>query len=191
MLCQVFVGTIARRASFHYYLNAVGRSRQRHVQALSRIPYQFKFPVARCDDRGLQSLNSAICESRRIREVASNSARSGAQAPVSVQLHGNLLGVSGHGYQLKTHRRLPGNPGNSTAHPCRVARRSGLGKWCSTFRTDKALRFYHTGHKRPVRAWKPPEKLYLRTNCPARRRRRSMRESNSCTSRLPLCFLTH
>jgi hypothetical protein len=116
--------------------------------------------------------------------IATARSHGGAQSPISVQLHGNLLSFSGHGYQLKIRHRLPGNPGSNTAHPCRVARQADLGKWCSTFRTCNALPFYHTGHTRPERAWEPPEKLYLRTYCRARHRQTLMRELNSCTTRL-------
>ncbi len=152
---------------------------------------QFKFPVADRDNRGLQSCNGTICQSCGIREIASDPTGSGAQPPVGVQLHGNFLRFSGHGCQLKIRRRLPGNPGSSTTHPCRVARQSDLGKSCSTFRTGNALRFYHTGHKRPVRAWDPPGKLYLRSIHAARHLHARVRELNSCTRGLSLCFLTH
>jgi hypothetical protein len=103
-------------------------------------------------------------------------------------VHGNSLGFSGHGCPLKIHHRLLGNPGNNTARPCRVARQAVLGKSCSIFRTRNALRFYHTEHTTPVRAWEPPEKLYLRTIHPARRLGALMHQLNSCTTGRLRCF---
>jgi hypothetical protein len=114
-LCVTFVG--------HGDFDAVRITRERHGQVRMTAGKMREHVLAGGDNGFLEFGGFFGRQARGLREVARGASGSGRQPGVGINLQFEGFGFSAHcSYSRELHRKLPGNPGNSTGRPRKASR---------------------------------------------------------------------
>ena len=138
--------------------NAIGITRNSDVHGVVRRCQSVKNLLACRQGCCLQICHVLSFQPRGIGQVTYSTPSRSSEARVGINFHMKLSNLSGHGFRLVKHRRLPCIPGNSRDRQSRGGPCTVLCKWCSISHTSTRARFCHRWNKPPDCAWAPPKK---------------------------------